>query len=54
MPNDEKTAIYKYYIEEHTKKSIAQELGVSQTQVARLIRRALNKMYDIISEEGEK
>lgn len=54
LPNDEKTAIYKYYIEEHTKKSIAQELGVSQTQVARLIRRALNKMYDIISEEGGK
>ena len=54
LPKDEKTAIYKYYIEEETKKNIAQELGVSQTQVARLIKRALNKMYDIISEEGEK
>ncbi len=54
LPKDERTAIYKYYIEEETKKSIAQELGVSQTQVARLIKRALNKMYDIISEEGEK
>lgn len=54
LPNDEKTAIYKYYIEDATKKSIANELGVSQTQVARLIKRALNKMYDIISDEGEK
>ncbi len=52
LPEDEKTAIYNYYIKEETKKSIAQELGVSQTQVARLIKRALNKMYDIISEEG--
>lgn len=54
LPKDEKTAIYRYYIEEETKKTIALELGVSQTQVARLIKRALNKMYDIISDEGIK
>lgn len=54
LPKNEKTAIYMYYIEEETKKTIAQKLGVSQTQVARLIKRALNKMYNIISDEEEK
>jgi len=52
LPKDEKKAIFLYYIEEETKKNIALQLGVSQTQVARLIKRALNKMYIIISKEG--
>lgn len=51
LPQDEKIVIYKFYINEQTKKSIAQELKISQTQVARLIKRALNKMYDIIKNE---
>ena len=51
LPRDEKISIYKYYIEGCTKKSIAQELSVSQTQVARLIKRALNKMYVIIKRD---
>ena len=51
LPDDEKKAIYDYYIAGDTKKNIAKELGVSQTQVARLIKRALNKMYEIIHED---
>ena len=51
LPQNEKTVIYNFYIKEQTKKSIAQELNISQTQVARLIKRALNKMYDIIKNE---
>ena len=51
LPKDQRLAIYRFYIEEQTKKSIAQELNISQTQVARLIKRALNKMYDIIKSD---
>ena len=51
LPDDEKKAIYDYYIAGETKKNISKELGVSQTQVARLIKRALNKMYEIIHED---
>lgn len=51
LPQAEKKAIYSFYIEGNTKKSIAQELKVSQTQVARLIKRALNKMYVIIKND---
>lgn len=51
LPDDEKKAIYDYYIAGETKKNIAKNLGVSQTQVARLIKRALNKMYEIIHED---
>ena len=51
LPADERVAIYSYYIEGETKKSIAKELSVSQTQVARLIKRALNKMYDIMKND---
>ena len=52
LPENEKKAIYLYYIVGDTKKNISKELKVSQTQVARLIKRALNKMYMIISDEG--
>lgn len=51
LPASEKLVIYKFYINEQTKKSIADELKVSQTQVARLLKRALNKMYDIITND---
>ena len=51
LPDNEKIAILKYYIEGETKKNIAKELNVSQTQVARLIKRALNKMYEIITND---
>lgn len=48
LQHKEKEAIFQYYFEGKTKKCIAQQLGVSQTQVARLIKRALNEMYEII------
>ena len=51
LANQEKEAIYKYYIEGLKKKEIAQELGVSAMQVTRLIKRALKKMYKIISKD---
>lgn len=54
LPQSEKTAIYRFYIEGCTKKSIAEELKISQTQVARLIKRALNKMYVMIKDDMNK
>ena len=49
LQKQEKDVIYKYYIEGLTKKDIASEMNVSATQVARIIKRALNKMYEIIT-----
>ncbi|MBR1461120.1 sigma-70 family RNA polymerase sigma factor [bacterium] len=51
LQKQEKEVIYKYYIEGITKRDIAAELGVSPTQVARIIKRALNKMYEIITKD---
>ena len=51
LPEDEKVAIFLYYIEGRTKKYISSALKVSQTQVARLIKRALVKMYNIMNDE---
>ncbi|MBP3847728.1 sigma-70 family RNA polymerase sigma factor, partial [bacterium] len=52
LPQQERKSIYLYYIEGQTKKEISAELKVSQTQVARLIKRALVKMYNIIKEDN--
>ncbi len=46
--------IYRFYIEGATKKDIAKELEISQVQVARIIKRALVKMYNIIKNDLEK
>jgi len=51
LANQEKEAIYKYYIEGLKKKEIAQELNISAMQATRLIKRALKKMYRIISKD---
>ncbi len=51
LAKQEKEVIYRYYIEGAKKKEIAQELNISAMQVARLIKRALNKMYIIIKEQ---
>ena len=52
LPQQERKSIYLYYIEGQTKKEISAELKVSQTQVARLIKRALVKMYNLIKEDN--
>ena len=52
LPQQERKSIYLYYIEGQTKKEISVELIVSQTQVARLIKRALVKMYNLIKEDN--
>lgn len=49
-PND-KTAISMYYIEGESRKDIAKKLNVSPTQVSRILKRALNKLYVIIQKE---
>lgn len=51
LPPNDKTAIYMYYIEGEQRKDIAKKLGVSQTQVSRILKRALNKLYLIITKE---
>ena len=51
LPPNDKTAIYMYYIEGEQRKDIAKRLGVSQTQVSRILKRALNKLYIIIRKE---
>lgn len=48
LPNPDKTAIYMYYIDGEARKEIAKRLNVSTTQVSRILKRALNKLYNII------
>ncbi len=51
LPQADKTAITMYYIEGEARKDIAKVLNVSQTQVSRILKRALNKLYIIIQKE---
>ena len=51
LPQSDKTAICMYYIEGASRKEIANCLNVSQTQVSRILKRALNKLYTIIQEQ---
>ena len=51
LPANDKTAISMYYIEGESRKEIAKRLNVSQTQVSRILKRALNKLYVIIHDE---
>ena len=48
LPENEKTAIYMYYIDGEQRKDIAKRLNVSNTQVSRILKRALNRLYKII------
>ncbi len=48
LPEPDKTAIYMYYMDGESRKNIAQKLHVSATQVSRILKRALNKLYNII------
>jgi RNA polymerase sigma factor (sigma-70 family) len=40
-----------YYIEGESRKEIAKKLNVSPTQVSRILKKALNKLYVIIQRE---
>jgi RNA polymerase sigma factor (sigma-70 family) len=51
LPQADKTAISMYYIDGESRKDIAKVLNVSVTQVSRILKRALNKMYIIIKKE---
>jgi RNA polymerase sigma factor (sigma-70 family) len=51
LPQADKTAINMYYIEGESRKDIAKVLNVSVTQVSRILKRALNKLYVIIKKE---
>lgn len=48
LPEPDKTAVYMYYMEGASRKDIAKKLEVSATQVSRILKRALNKLYIII------
>ncbi len=51
LPPSDKTAICLYYIEGESRKDIAKVLNVSATQVSRILKRALNRLYIIIQRE---
>ena len=51
LQQNDKTAIYMYYINGESRKAIAEVLKVSQTQVSRILKRALNKLYLIMKNE---
>lgn len=50
----DKHVIKRYYIDGATKKDISEEIKVSQVQVARIIKKALVKMYNIIKCDLDK
>ncbi|MBD5403307.1 sigma-70 family RNA polymerase sigma factor [bacterium] len=51
LPHTDKTVVYQYYMEGCSRREISQLLGVSPTQVSRILKRALNKLYIIIENE---
>ena len=51
LPPSDRTAICLYYMEGESRKEIAKVLNVSATQVSRILKRALNKLYLIIQRE---
>lgn len=51
LQKNDKTAICMYYINGESRKAISEVLGVSQTQVSRILKRALNKLYLIMKNE---
>ena len=51
LPEPDNTVIFKYYMEGNSRKEIAQQINVSATQVSRILKRALNKLYVIIENE---
>ncbi len=51
LAEPDKTIVMKYYLHEVTRKSLAQEYKVSTTQISRILKRALHKLYIIIDNE---
>ena len=51
LETNERAVIYKYYIEGLTKKDISVQMGISAMQAGRLIKRVLNKMYNILEND---
>lgn len=51
LQENDRVAIYMYYIDGESRKEIAKRLQVSPTQVSRILKRALNKLYNIIQKE---
>lgn len=56
LPEPDKTVVLLYYMEGEQRKNIAEKLDVSPTQISRILKRALNKLYIIIENEmsGQK
>ena len=50
LPPLDKDIIMKYYMEGYQQKTIAQEMQLTQSQVSRIVKRALNKLYFLIVE----
>lgn len=51
LPQNDRIAVTMYYIDGESRKDISKRLNVSPTQVSRILKRALNKLYMIIHEE---
>lgn len=51
LQENDRIAIYMYYMDGESRKEIAKRLNVSPTQVSRILKRALNKLYNIIQKE---
>lgn len=51
LPPNDRIAINMYYIEGESRREIAKKLNVSPTQVSRILKKALNKLYNIIQKE---
>ena len=51
LPENDRIAISMYYIDGENRKEISKRLKVSTTQVSRILRRALNRLYVIMSSD---
>jgi RNA polymerase sigma factor (sigma-70 family) len=51
LPQNDKIAITMYNIDRESRREIAKRLNVSPTQVSRILKKALNKLYVIIQKE---
>lgn len=51
LQGNDRTAISMYYIDGESRKDISKKLGVSPTQVSRILKRALNRLSIIMREE---
>lgn len=52
LPDDLKQILVMNYFQDLNQKQISEKLGLSQMQVSRKIKKALNKLYEIVNREG--